>query len=144
MVRGSAPSKPDKGGTAIVAVAAPTASEDSGNCKTPSKYAIPITTCIAFVPYRSGDTNARCGCGGGPVGDMVSACRLKMSLSEGRSTGGREWGGGVTSPSSPSSSPHEDSGLEGVSPPPHTPAAARLDGSSPIDTVGLLSHHILR
>jgi hypothetical protein len=52
----------------------------------------------------------------------IFACLLKMSPSKGRASCGEEWGGGVTSPislsssSSLSSSP-EDSGSEGVSSP---------------------------
>jgi hypothetical protein len=76
----------------------------------------------------------RCGCGSGLANNKVSiwehfgwptsieipACRLKMSPSEGRSSGGREWGGGVTSNSFPSSSssslsPFEDLGSDEVS-----------------------------
>jgi hypothetical protein len=53
---------------------------------------------------------------------MTPACLRKMSSSEGRSSRGGEWGGGVTSPSSSSflpftSSSSEDSNSEGVSSP---------------------------
>jgi hypothetical protein len=48
----------------------------------------------------------------------IPVCRLKRSPREGRTSGGGEWGGGVTSPSySPSSSPLKDSSSEGVSSP---------------------------
>jgi hypothetical protein len=89
-----------------------------------------------LIPYRSKDTSARADYTDGSIYGPVSvrghfsrrapteipACWLKRSPSEGRSSGGGEWGGGVTSPlSSPSSysssSPPEDSCSEGVSSP---------------------------
>jgi hypothetical protein len=53
---------------------------------------------------------------------MIPACLLKISPSKGRASRGGEWGGGVTSSYSPSSSSSssftpEDPGSEGVSSP---------------------------
>jgi hypothetical protein len=87
-------------------------SEDGMTYKIPSKQDIPVTTSTTLTPYRSRDTSARWGCGSGTVDNPVSiwgqlgrhaltkipAWWLKMSPSEGRSSGDRERGGGLTSP----------------------------------------------
>jgi hypothetical protein len=115
LAEGFATPAPDEDGPTIMVVATPAAGEHGGTYKTPSKQDIPITVGPTLTPYRSGDTSARWGCSGGPVNDPISvqdhfsrhapteipACGLKMSPSEGRSSGNGEWGGGVISPSSP-------------------------------------------
>jgi hypothetical protein len=87
-------------------VVTPTAGEDVEICKTPSKQNILVTTSTTLTPCRLGDTSARQGCGGRPIDDPVSvrcqfswrvsmkipACWVKMSPSERRTSGGREWG----------------------------------------------------
>jgi hypothetical protein len=100
--RGSISPAPDEDGPAIMVMATPAAGEHGRTCKTPTKRDIPITTGTTLTPYRSGDTRARRGCGGGPVNDPLSvqghvgrhtqmeipACRLKISPSEGWPSGG--------------------------------------------------------
>jgi hypothetical protein len=92
------------------------------------------------------------GCGGGAehlcalgrfdrcIPAAIPTSLLKMSPSQGRASRGGKWGGGVTSPSSPSSScPGHQSG--GASLP--SPLPSRLQ-SFTVDTVGLPPRHILR
>jgi hypothetical protein len=50
-----------------MAMTTPVAGEDGGTYKTPSKWAIHITTSAALNPCRSEDTNARPDCSDGPV-----------------------------------------------------------------------------
>jgi hypothetical protein len=111
-------STPDEDGPTVMAVGTRAANEHSGTCKTLSRLDIPITTGTTLTPCRLGGTSSRQGYCGGPVTDPVSirgrvgrhlpmeipSCQLKISPSEGMSLGGGEWGGEVTSPSSPSSS----------------------------------------
>jgi hypothetical protein len=147
----------------------------AGPTKPPSKGDIPVATGTTLTPYRLGDTSARWGYGGGLADESISVrghfsqctpteiptCRMKMSPSEGRSSYGGDWGGGVTSLSSlsscsSSSFPPKDSGSEGVSSPlpPHLccrSGKALVPSPLPlclqpfaVDIVGVPSHHILR
>jgi hypothetical protein len=70
---GSAASVLNEEGPAIMAEITLMADEDGRACKTPSKWAIPVTTNATLIPCRSGNTSARQGCGGGRVNGLVSA-----------------------------------------------------------------------
>jgi hypothetical protein len=130
--KGSVPLVPDEDGPAINATTTPATGRNGGTYNTPSKCAHhhqhnahPLQVRIYQCDFKLRQWPGRWpipvrGHFGRRAPLETPASWLKRSPSEGRSSGHREWGGGVTSAyssswSSSSLSPPEDSDSEGVS-----------------------------